>query len=133
MTVRDPVCGMEINPESASTKREYMGQTFYFCSRSCADLFDKDPHRYMTTSATTGFNPEKPLERIELPLSASPSTGRSPQLESSLRALPGVGEVKVNLAANRLEVEYDAGQVDLARIVQTVKDAGHQVGAQTRI
>ncbi len=133
MTVRDPVCGMEINPESASTKREHMGQTFYFCSRSCADVFDKDPHRYMTTSATTGFNPARILSRIELPLSGSPSTGRSPQLESSLRALPGVGEVKLNLAASRLEVEYDAGQVDLAKIVQTVKAAGYQVGAQTRI
>ncbi len=133
MTVRDPVCGMEINPESASTKREHMGQTFYFCSRSCADLFDKDPHRYMTTSVTTGFNPERPFSRIELPLSGSPSNGHLAPLETSLRALPGVGEVKVNGAVGRLEVGYDAGKVDLAKIVQTVKAAGYQVGAQTRI
>src|SRR5512134_2644208 len=104
MTVRDPVCGMEINPESASTRREHMGQTFYFCSRSCADLFDKDPHRYMTTSATTGFNPERTLSRIELPLSGSPPHGHSPRLEAALRALSGVGEVKANVAGGRLEV-----------------------------
>src|SRR5512134_1344339 len=118
MTVHDPVCGMEINPESASTKREHMGQTFFFCSRSCADLFDKDPHRYMTTSATTGFNPERTLSRIELPLSGSPPNGHSPRLESALRALPGIGEVKVNVAAGRLEIAYDAGQIDIAKIVQ---------------
>lgn len=133
MTVRDPVCGMGINPESASSKREHMGQTFYFCSRSCADLFDKDPHRYMTTSATTGFNPERTLSRIELPLSGSPSNGHSTHLESALRALPGVGEVKVNVAAGRLEVAYETGKVDVTNIVQTVKSAGYQVGAQTRI
>lgn len=133
MTVRDPVCGMEINPESASTKREYMGQTFYFCSRSCASLFDKEPQRYITTSVTTGFNPGQTLSRIELPLSGSQSNGRSTPLEASLRALPGVGEVKANLTAGRLEVAYDPRKVDLAKIVQMVKSTGYQVGAQTRI
>lgn len=133
MTVRDPVCGMEINPESAATKRDHMGQTFYFCSQSCADLFDKDPHRYMTTSATTGFNPQQPLSRVELPLSGSPSNGRAPRLELALRALPGVGEVKANLAGQRIEVEYEPGKVGVAQIVQAVKSAGYQVGAQTRI
>ena len=133
MTVHDPVCGMEIEPQSAFAKREHMGQAFYFCSQSCVDQFDKDSHRYMTTSATTGFNPEPPLSRIELPLSGSPPNGQSPRLESALRALPGVDEVKVNVAAGRLEVAYDAGQVDIAKIVQAVKSAGYQVGAQTRI
>src|SRR6266498_1345242 len=133
MAVYDPVCGMEVDPQSAFAKREHMGQTFYFCSQSCVDQFDKDPNRFMMTSATTGFNPERTLTRIELPLSGPPSNGRSTQLESSLRALPGVGEIKANLTAGRLEVEYDAGKVDTAKIVQAVKSAGYQVGAQTRI
>src|SRR6266540_529324 len=133
MTVRDPVCGMNIEPQSAFAKREHMGQTFYFCSQSCVDQFDKDPNRFMMTSATTGFNPERTLTRIELPLSGPPSNRRSTQLESALRALPGVGEIKANLAAGRLEVEYDAGKVDIAKIVQAVKSAGYRVGAQTRI
>jgi len=133
MTVRDPVCGMNIEPQSAFAKREHMGQTFYFCSQSCVDQFDKDPHRYIMTSATTGFNPERTLTRIELPLNGSLSNGHSAHLESALRALPGVDKVKANLSAGRLEVEYDAGKVDLAKIAQTVKLAGYQVGAQTRI
>ena len=44
--IRDPVCGMETNPESAVTAREHMGQRFYFCSQSCVEAFDADPHRY---------------------------------------------------------------------------------------
>ena len=133
MIVRDPVCGMNIEPQSAFAKREHMGQTFYFCSQSCVDQFDKDPHRYIMTSATTGFNPERTLTRIDLPLNGSLSNGDSAHLESALRALPGIDEVKANLSAGRLEVEYDAGKVDLAKIAQTVKLAGYQVGAQTRI
>lgn len=133
MTVRDPVCGMNIEPQSAVAKREQLGQTYYFCSQSCVDQFDEDPYRYMTTSATTGFNPERTLSRIELPLSGSPSNGYSSELESSLQALPGISEVKANVAAGRLEIVYDAEQVDLAKIVQAVKSAGYQIGAQARI
>ncbi|MBL8078222.1 MAG: heavy metal translocating P-type ATPase [Anaerolineales bacterium] len=128
MKVHDPVCGMEIEPQSAFAKREHMGQTFYFCSQSCVDQFDKDPHHYMMTSATTGFNPQMTLTRIELPVSGLPLKEHSTHLESTLRALNGVGEVKVNATANRLEVQYDAGKVDVAQLVGAVKSIGFQIG-----
>lgn len=128
MTVHDPVCGMEIEPQSAFAKREHMGQTFYFCSQSCVDQFDKDPHSYMMTSATTGFNPERTLTRIELPVSGMPLKEHSTHLESALRALEGVSEIKVNETAGRLEVQYDAQKVDVARLVSAVKSTGFQVG-----
>jgi len=128
MTVHDPVCGMEIQPQSAFAKREHMGQTFYFCSQSCVDQFDKDPHHYVMTSATTGFNPQLTLTRIELPVSGMPLKEHSTHLESTLRALDGVSEVKVNGTANRLEVQYDAQKVDVSKLVSAVKSIGFQVG-----
>ena len=128
MTVHDPVCGMEIEPQSAFAKREHMGQTFYFCSQSCVDQFDKDPHAYVMTSATTGFNPQATLARIELPVSGMPLKEHSTHLESTLLALDGVDEVKVNVSTGRLEVQYDAQKVDVARLVSTVKSIGFQVG-----
>ena len=133
MIVRDPVCGMEINPKSASSKREHMGQTFYFCSQSCANLFDKDPHRYMTTSATTGFNPERTLTRIELPLNHLSGDKETSALEPSLRALPGVDMVKVNPNGGRLEVGYDPQKTNLAKITENVQSAGFNVGTKVRI
>jgi YHS domain-containing protein len=87
MTVHDPVCGMEINSNDAFAKREHMGQTFYVCSQSCVDQFDKDPHRYMATSATTGFNPERPLTRIELPLNQVSVNRAVATVGPTLRAL----------------------------------------------
>ena len=128
MTQHDPVCGMEIEPQSAFAKREHMGQTFYFCSQSCVDQFDKDPHRYMLTSATTGFNPERILTRIELPVSGLPLKEHSTHLESALRAVNGVGEVNVNATTSRLEVQYDAQKVDVSKLVGAVKSIGFQVG-----
>lgn len=44
--VTDPVCGMQIDPQTAVTTREHDGATFYFCSPGCAAAFDADPHRY---------------------------------------------------------------------------------------
>jgi len=43
----DPVCKMEVNPESAEAQTEYGGQTFYFCSQQCKEAFDRDPARYL--------------------------------------------------------------------------------------
>ena len=128
MTVHDPVCGMEIEPQSAFAKREHMGQTFYFCSQSCLDQFDRDPNHYVMTSATTGFNPERILTRIELPVSGLPLKEHATHLESALRAVNGVDEVKVNGKTGRLEVGYDAQKVDVSQLASAVKSTGFQVG-----
>jgi len=45
-TVRDPVCGMEIQPEQAFAQEEHDGNTFYFCSDPCHNAFLNDPHRF---------------------------------------------------------------------------------------
>ena len=44
--VKDPVCGMTVDPTKAAATREHDGTTFYFCSAGCAETFDADPHRY---------------------------------------------------------------------------------------
>ncbi|MBI3696077.1 MAG: HAD-IC family P-type ATPase, partial [Acidobacteria bacterium] len=38
-TVKDPVCGMLVDPASAAGKYEHGGQTYYFCSRHCLEKF----------------------------------------------------------------------------------------------
>lgn len=44
--VKDPVCGMTIDPESAAGSQEHNGRTYYFCSAGCAENFAKDPAKY---------------------------------------------------------------------------------------
>lgn len=53
-TVIDPVCGMEIDPETAAGKSEYKGQTYYFCAAGCKRSFDKDPEKYIGSSQQSG-------------------------------------------------------------------------------
>ena len=40
---RDPVCGMEIDEETAEYRSTYQGKTYFFCSRVCKEEFDRDP------------------------------------------------------------------------------------------
>ncbi len=134
MKVHDPVCGMDIETQSAFAKREHMGQTFYFCSQSCVDQFDKDPHRYVMTSATTGFNPERTLSRIELPVADLPMVRPAAKLEAGLLSLNGVDRVTVNAGAGLVQLDYDPQKINLVGLAGAIRSAGYTVdGAQTRI
>lgn len=61
-TVRDPVCGMTIDSETAKARTELNGQTYYFCSSVCATAFEANPDRYVTQASQA---PNKDSERIE--------------------------------------------------------------------
>ncbi|MGB8656256.1 MAG: YHS domain-containing protein [Candidatus Zixiibacteriota bacterium] len=45
--VIDPICLMELDEKSASTKTVYNGQTFYFCDEGCKRKFEEDPEQYI--------------------------------------------------------------------------------------
>ncbi|HEU4686287.1 MAG TPA: YHS domain-containing protein [Nitrospira sp.] len=50
-SVRDPVCGMEINPQDAAATTAYQGKTFHFCRVECQQQFEEDPERYVKAAA----------------------------------------------------------------------------------
>ncbi|HXF74004.1 MAG TPA: heavy metal translocating P-type ATPase [Actinomycetota bacterium] len=51
-TVRDPVCGMDVDPAQAAGSERYGDETYYFCSTSCLERFREDPARYVGREAT---------------------------------------------------------------------------------
>jgi Cu+-exporting ATPase len=44
---RDPVCGMTIDKATAYGSYQYKGNTYYFCSANCENLFKKNPEKYI--------------------------------------------------------------------------------------
>ncbi len=48
---KDPVCGMEVEPDNATPKSEYRGKTYYFCSGHCKREFDKSPAKFVDKKA----------------------------------------------------------------------------------
>jgi Cu+-exporting ATPase len=47
LAVRDPVCGMTVEPESSKHRFEYQGDTFHFCCAGCRIKFAADPAKYL--------------------------------------------------------------------------------------
>ena len=45
--VRDPVCGMFVDPATSSHELEHEGQTYWFCCNGCLTKFRSDPVKYL--------------------------------------------------------------------------------------
>jgi len=45
--VRDPVCGMMVDPHKTPHRAEHAGHPYYFCSAGCRAKFVADPARYL--------------------------------------------------------------------------------------
>ncbi|MGB5950209.1 MAG: heavy metal translocating P-type ATPase [Parvibaculum sp.] len=45
--VKDPVCGMTVDPASAKFSASHEGETYYFCSDGCRKKFIADPVKYL--------------------------------------------------------------------------------------
>ena len=46
-TVKDPVCGMTVNPVKAAGTTEYEGVRYWFCGKSCLAKFEANPETYL--------------------------------------------------------------------------------------
>ena len=45
--MKDPVCGMTVEPETAVGAWEHDDQVYYFCSVGCLERFKQDPQRFL--------------------------------------------------------------------------------------
>jgi P-type Cu+ transporter len=46
--VKDPVCGMDVDPHATKHRAEHAGRTYYFCSARCRERFVAEPVKYLT-------------------------------------------------------------------------------------
>ena len=52
--MKDPVCGMSVDPATSKHRFEHQGQTFHFCSAGCRSKFAADPAKYLAPVAAAG-------------------------------------------------------------------------------
>ena len=45
--VKDPVCGMTVDPATAKHRSERAGEVIHFCSTHCKTKFDANPGQYV--------------------------------------------------------------------------------------
>ncbi len=62
--VKDPVCGMTVDPETMAHHHELGGRTYHFCSAWCRTKFIDDPHRYLHPQAEAHAVADVPVGAI---------------------------------------------------------------------
>src|SRR3990172_10139333 len=131
--VKDPVFGMEIDPQSAFASREHMGNVYYFCSADCLKKFETTPGEYQLAvpSATTGVGEGKDSKvRLELPVAGLNRSG-GPALAQVIKAVPGVSSANVNVGSGRVSIEYNPERVKATDFVDAVRRAGFSPAGQS--
>ncbi len=48
--VRDPVCGMTVDPDAGKPTAEYEGHVYHFCCDGCRKKFEADPEAFLTAT-----------------------------------------------------------------------------------
>jgi starch phosphorylase len=85
---KDPVCGMTVK-EGEGLKSEYKKQAYYFCSRFCKNLFEKDPERYVVLirpCVAPGTEKERSIAYFSMEIAVDP---RIPTYSGGLGILAG--------------------------------------------
>ena len=85
--VKDPVCGMMVDPQEVATKREHGGKTYFFCSARCGERFERAPREFLTAPETAGM--ETHVHAGE------PTTRSAAQGDVSRAGKPSIAEKKV--------------------------------------
>jgi P-type Cu+ transporter len=62
----DPVCGMQVNPESAAGHSRYAGADYYFCAMGCKQKFDADPAMFTAAATDDSRDGKEALNRRTL-------------------------------------------------------------------
>jgi Cu+-exporting ATPase len=52
--IEDPVCGMQVNIDTAPAQTDYEGEIYYFCSQGCKQAFDENPEQYLFPEDESG-------------------------------------------------------------------------------
>jgi Cu+-exporting ATPase len=136
----DPVCGMEVDEKHAAATSSYEGKTYYFCSQSCKERFDKSPEKYLagageqhTALADQAAEPdeaEKGGQRVIIPITGMSCASCALNIEKGLSQVEGVAEANVNFATEKATVTFDPGRVALGDLTKTVKDLGYGAGVE---
>ena len=45
--VKDPVCGMNVDPKNTKFKSIHKRKEYFFCSTNCKTQFDQDPQQFI--------------------------------------------------------------------------------------
>lgn len=127
-TVKDPVCGMEVDPSQLETL--YEGLHYAFCSEQCRQRFVANPHLYVgvpgeKAPAQQGVELLKRRRfQLDTPLAAQDAA----ILAAALGAMMGVKAIEIQ-DGNTVTLTYDLIQATADQLEAKMGEVGAKLGA----
>ncbi|MBK9064988.1 MAG: YHS domain-containing protein [Acidobacteria bacterium] len=84
----DPVCGMKVDPARAAATVHWGDRDWYFCAKSCAEKFRRDPERFsLKVKSEESFEPMTFPAGMGLPSLTLPAASPAPMASPAPAAL----------------------------------------------
>ena len=106
--VKDPSCGMELNPVTAKFSVKKGRDSFYFCSKECRDKF------------------ERKTVKAVIHISGMHCASCVSVIESALKKLPGVEKAVVNFVSSKAYVDFNPALVSENMLREAVDSSGYK-------
>ena len=84
--VKDPVCGMNVDPTTAKHRLEDAGKSYYFCCGHCVEKFKANPEKYLTQATHPDSSRVVTLGVPAIPRAAAPVTSPATPAQSAEQA-----------------------------------------------
>jgi len=117
---KDPVCGMEVDPEKSKFKLDKDGTTYYFCSKKCYEEFQ---HKKIE-------NPEEKMKettRCVIEIEDMTCGSCATKIEKNIKNTEGIKDVNVNLATRKATVNYSPDKISEEDLKKIIVDSGYKV------
>ncbi|MEK6973198.1 MAG: heavy metal translocating P-type ATPase [archaeon] len=124
--VKDPVCGMEVDPKKAKFSEVRDGKRYYFCSKSCYEEFKdlKKTEAAMPVAKNAGTVNEK---TARFSIKGMHCASCAVNITNALKKSSGVLEANVNFATEKAHIKYDAIKTNEKNLEELIKKTGYNV------
>jgi Cu+-exporting ATPase len=127
-SVKDPVCGMSVDPATAKHHAEHDGHDYYFCSEGCRAKFVADPAKYLAPAQGEPSAPEGTIYTCPMhPEIRQQGPGACPICGMALEPLTVTAEAGPNHELIDMQRRFVVGLV-LAAPVFVLEMGGHLTG-----
>ena len=135
MNAKDPVCGMEVEPDEAAGQSDYQGKTYYFCCNECKRKFDQNPQAFVKQTQKAGSNRADgavlAVNRVPGIYARIPALASSGTSRASGGAVIARGRDPVDIGLGRPAGSAECGLGDLpVAAVAGDRDRAELIGAQ---
>jgi len=119
--IKDPICGMSIDPSKAKFKSAKGGKTYYFCSKECQDKFIGKSTKNVKENSKSNSKEE----RISIKIKGMSCASCVATIEKALKKVDGVSEANVNLATETAQVKLDPKKTSQDAIEKVIERIGY--------